>query len=117
MDRDVEGESMVGATEQPRRLLGQILIEMGLISEWQLEQALEAQRATGQFLGEILIANGWVTRTAIGDALRVQRGLLVEPDPGLGGAMQTRDEGEQHRPTGRPAGAWVAQGRTVRHDR
>jgi hypothetical protein len=108
---------MVGATEQPQRLLGQILIEMGLVSERQVEQALEAQQETGQFLGEILIAHGWVTRTAIGDALRVQRGLLVEPDPGLGGGIQARNVGEHYKTADRSAGAWLAQGRTVRHDR
>ena len=81
----------MGATAEPRRLLGQVLIEMELISEDQLEQALEAQRATGQFLGEILIARGWITRRAVGDALRVQRGLWSEPAPGLGGRLETRE--------------------------
>lgn len=108
---------MVGATEQPRRLLGQILIEMGLISQWQLEQALEEQRETGQFLGEILIAHGYVTRGAIGDALRVQRSLLVEPEPGLGGTVETRDTREHETLMARPAGAWIAQGRAERPDR
>lgn len=108
---------MMDATEQPRRLLGQILIEMGLVSERQVGQALEAQQETGQFLGEILIARGWVTRTAIGDALRVQRGLLVEPDPGLGGGIQARNVGEHYRTDDRTAGAWLARGRTIGRDR
>ncbi len=62
---------------------------MCLISDRQLEEALEEQHATGQFLGEILIARGWVARTAIRDALAVQRNLLVEPEPGLGGGLRT----------------------------
>ena len=41
---------MVGARDEPRRLLGEILIEMGLVSERQVGQALEAQQETGQFL-------------------------------------------------------------------
>ena len=99
-------------SEQPRRLLGQILIEMALISEAQLSEALEAQQETGQFLGEILIAHGWVSRPDIGDALRVQRGLLAEPEPGLGGGSQAREAGEPPGIAGRPMGAWVAQSRT-----
>jgi len=101
-----------GATEQPRRLLGQILIENGLISEEQLSLALEAQQETGQFLGEILIAHGWVSRPEVGDALRVQRGLLAEPEPGLGGGSHAREAGEPPGIGGRPMGAWVAQSRT-----
>ena len=91
--------------------MGQILIEMNLILERQLEQALEEQHETGQFLGEILIAHGWLTRTALGKALRVQRDLLVEPEPGLGGGIQARDAGsEPHGTIGRPVGTWLAQG-------
>lgn len=116
VDRDAEDGCVVGVKEQPRRLLGQILIEMLLISERQLEQALEEQNETGQFLGEILIAHGWLTRTALGDALRVQRDLLIEPDPGLGGGIQARDAGEPRGTNGRPVGAWLAQGRPALHD-
>ena len=78
------------AAEQPRRLLGLLLIEMGLISEEQLVQALEAQHRTGELLGEVLIGLGFVTRLAIQDALAKQRGVLLEPDPGFGGGL--RDE-------------------------
>jgi len=77
-------------SRQPRRLLGEILIEMCLISEAQLTQALEEQKATGQYLGEVLIARGWATRRGIADALAVQRTLSAEPEPGLGGGFQAR---------------------------
>ena len=89
-----------------------MLIEMGLISEPQLRRALEEQQETGQFLGEILIAHRWVSRPAVGDALRVQRGLLAEPDPGLGGGPPVREAEEPATAAGRRTGAWVVQGRT-----
>jgi hypothetical protein len=104
----------VGVTEQPRRLLGQILVEMGLISEDQLDEALAAQGETGELLGEVLIARGWVTRVAIHDALAVQRSLLVEPEPGLGGGLRAREVGEQACAVSRPTGSWVGQGRGPR---
>ena len=103
--------SGMGASEQPRRLLGQILIEMELISEDQLVQALEAQQETGQFLGETLIAQGWITRRALGDALRVQRGLLSEPDPGLGGRLEDRDARGSVATVDRLPSAWLGQRR------
>lgn len=74
--------------EQPRRLLGLLLIEMGLISEDQLAQALNAQKRTGELLGEVLVARGYVTRLAIQDALALQRGVLLKPDPGFGGGLR-----------------------------
>ena len=111
-ERDAEMPGGVGSNAQPRRLLGQMLIEMGLISEHELSQALEEQQETGQFLGEILIAHRWVSRRAVGDALRAQRGLLTEPEPGLGGRPQVREAEEPATAAGRRMGAWVAQGRT-----
>jgi hypothetical protein len=101
----------VGTTEQPRRLLGQILIEMGLISEEQLERGLEAQRGTGQYLGEILIAHGWITRRAIGDALRVQSSLLSEPEFGVGGRIEAREARESAPKVDGLPSAWLGQRR------
>jgi hypothetical protein len=109
-NRDAEAAN-VGTTEQPRRLLGQILVEMDLISEDQLDEALGAQRETGELLGEVLIARGFVTRVAIQDALALQRSLLVEPEPGLGGGLRAREVGERASAISRPMGSWVAQGR------
>ncbi|MGZ4395113.1 MAG: hypothetical protein ACXVZ2_07110 [Gaiellaceae bacterium] len=78
------------AAEQPGRLLGLLLIEMGLISEEHLVQALETQQRTGELLGEILIGLGIVTRLAIQDALATQRGELLKPDPGFGGGLRSK---------------------------
>ena len=80
----------VNPAKQHRRLLGLLLIEMGLISEEQLAEALRAQERTGELLGEVLIGRGYVTRLAIQDALAVQRGVLLKADPGFGGGL--RDE-------------------------
>lgn len=99
------------AFKQPRRLLGQILIEMDLISEAQLDEALEAQRGTDQFLGEILIAHRCITRSALGDALRVQSSLLSEPQFGFGGTREAREASETSRVVDRLPSAWLGQRR------
>lgn len=52
--------------------VGQILIENGLISEQQLEQALQEQQLRPQPLGEILIAKGWITEEQLAQALSRQ---------------------------------------------
>jgi hypothetical protein len=89
-DGDAEMLGEMDAAKQRRRLLGLLLIEMGLISEEQLEEALKAQKRTGELLGEVLVGRGYVTRLAIQDALASQRGVLLEADPGFGGGL--RDE-------------------------
>src|SRR5438093_386815 len=63
----------MSAAEQPRRLLGLLLIEMGVISQEQLEEALAVQARTGERLGEILIERGYTSRLAIQDALAEQK--------------------------------------------
>ena len=88
-----DGDAEIGkmdAAKRRRRLLGLLLIEMGLISEEQLVEALKAQERTGQPLGEVLVGRGYVTRLAIQDALASQRGVLLKADPGFGGGL--RDE-------------------------
>lgn len=76
------------SAEQPRRLLGLLMIEMGLISEEQLVQALEVQQRTGERLGEVAIGLGFATRLAIQDALAKQSGVLLKPDAGFGGGLR-----------------------------
>ena len=63
----------VGATAMQlmakRLRLGEVLIEMGLISEVQLERALEMQKAKGDRLGKVLINEGFVSSVDIAKAL------------------------------------------------
>ncbi len=59
----------------PRPLLGEILLQSGLIDERQLEKALEHQRRTGKLLGEALVELGYVTPDEVADALAQQLGL------------------------------------------
>src|SRR5436309_3167238 len=80
----------MSALEQPRRLLGLLLIEMGVISEEPLEQALGVQEESGGRLGDILIARGYTSRLAIQDALAQQSGLWLEPEEGYGTGLRAK---------------------------
>ncbi|MCX7920410.1 MAG: ATPase, T2SS/T4P/T4SS family [Clostridia bacterium] len=58
-----------------RKRLGDLLLEVGLITKEQLDKALELQKSTGQKLGEVLISNGFVTQQNIIQALEFQLGI------------------------------------------
>jgi len=62
-------------SEEKRKLLGGILVEMECISVGQLAQALDVQSRPGETrrLGEILISRGFVKRHHIDVALAKQR--------------------------------------------
>jgi hypothetical protein len=55
-------------------LLGEILIERGVITRRHLERALEVQKVTGMRIGEALVEMGAATSEAIEQALRAQGG-------------------------------------------
>lgn len=79
-----------GATDRARhapRPLGQILVERGLISRAELEEALSEQRKTGRRLGEILLAHRLITRPSLARALLDQQGLALERDRGFGSGL------------------------------
>src|SRR5450432_2733868 len=58
---------------QPARLrLGQLLVDAGILSEEQLEQALAAQKADGRKLGTLLVENGLVSETQLTQSLSQQ---------------------------------------------
>lgn len=60
-----------------KALLGQLLVKQKLISEAQLTQAIEHQRATGQRLGDIFAEWNLVTQQHVQEALRKQRHLRM----------------------------------------
>ena len=74
-------------TKQPRKRLGDILLESGVITEEQLNLILERQRATGKRLGQVLIDDGIVSENKIAEVLAIQLKLPLislaryRPDP------------------------------------
>lgn len=63
--------------DHSKALLGQLLVKQKLISEEQLTQAIEHQRATGQRLGDIFAEWNLVTQQHVQEALRKQRHLRM----------------------------------------
>lgn len=63
--------------EQFHKLLGSLLVERGLVTEEDLETALERQRATGEMLGQTLVNMGLLSEEEILSALRAQSGMPV----------------------------------------
>jgi hypothetical protein len=59
----------------PSRLLGELLVERGLIAPADLEDALAEQRATGRRLGEVLVSKGALTGAQLTRALAEQYGI------------------------------------------
>ncbi|UCD56580.1 MAG: Flp pilus assembly complex ATPase component TadA, partial [Candidatus Hydrogenedentota bacterium] len=57
------------------RNLGEILIETGVVTAAQLEEALEKQRETREFLGRTLVSLGYATEQDIVNALGIQQGM------------------------------------------
>ncbi len=63
--------------QAPYKKVGQLLLEKGLINEHQLEQALEEQKLTGKLLGRIFIDMGLVTEDDVLQALGARSGFMV----------------------------------------
>lgn len=61
--------------KQMRKRLGDLLMEAGLITQEQLENALKLQKTTGKKLGEVLISEGVVTQEDIVQVLEFQLGI------------------------------------------
>ncbi|WP_430459862.1 hypothetical protein ACQUQU_11665 [Thalassolituus sp. LLYu03] len=57
---------------QQRSRLGSLLINKGLITRQQLDEALVMQSTSGMRLGEALISKGWLTQRQLDKALRKQ---------------------------------------------
>jgi type II secretory ATPase GspE/PulE/Tfp pilus assembly ATPase PilB-like protein len=62
------------ANSAPKKLLGERLVESGLISADQLKIALIEQKRRGKLLGEVLVSLGFVTEETFRDALSERLG-------------------------------------------
>lgn len=60
---------------QLRKRLGDLLIEEGIVSEDQVQQALNAQHSTGQKLGDALIDLGFISEKQMLEFLSQQLSL------------------------------------------
>ena len=60
---------------QSRPMLGELMVEHGLISRAQLKEALRRQRGTLQYVGQILVRMGAITRADLRRMLEVQHML------------------------------------------
>ena len=65
------------SNNQNKSMLGQLLVKQKLISEDQLQRAIEQQRSTGQRLGDIFAEWNLITQQHVEAALRKQRNLRL----------------------------------------
>lgn len=65
-------------------LIGQRLLESGLLSEEKLIEALQLQTETGLLLGEICLLKGWLPYSGLKECLPPMRSRLGEKLMGLG---------------------------------
>lgn len=62
----------------PKKRLGELLIEEGLITEEQLYKALDESKRTGEPLGQVLIDLGYITPKDLGEVLQKQFNVTYE---------------------------------------
>jgi hypothetical protein len=74
-------ESSAAASVFPWRQLGSLLADEGLLTDTELELALDEQRRTGRLLGQIVVDRGFVSAFSLARVLSAQHGVnLHEPE-------------------------------------
>src|SRR3954447_16541006 len=74
-------ESSAAVALFPWRQLGALLAEEGLLTETELELALDEQRRTGRLLGQIVVDRGYVSGFSLARVLSAQHGVDLQPPP------------------------------------
>jgi hypothetical protein len=80
-----------GSLAPRKKLLGGYLLDAGLLTQAQIDVALQDQKMTGLRLGEVLAARGWVKQETI-DYL-MEKVVLPEQEQQAAAAAEPRDEG------------------------
>lgn len=55
--------------------LGEMLVDAGVLTEEQIDKAVEMQKGTGKRLGAVLLENGFINETQLIEVLRMQLGI------------------------------------------
>ena len=93
--------TLVTAAHVTWRPLGALLVEKGLLTAEELEDALAAQQTSGKRLGEILVDRGHVSSPALTNVLAEQYGIELKTEEGFGTGL--RAEIERRHSTRRPS--------------
>src|SRR5262249_39518384 len=94
-DEAFEPELPAIPTPSVKRPIGEIFVERGLLTDAQLEEALERQRASGVRLGEILVASGRLSRLELASELADRGATFQKRRPPAGGpAEETPSNGD-----------------------
>src|ERR1700746_3736263 len=75
----------------PQRQLGELMTELGLISEEQLATVLEVQQRSKRPLGQIIVELGFASGAAVAHALAMQSGGALKTEYGF--ALGLRPKG------------------------
>jgi len=63
------------------KILGQLLVEAGSVSEEILDRALSEQSGTGLRIGALMVQRGWADEETVARCLSIQLGLPYQPPP------------------------------------
>lgn len=74
------------------RPLGRLLVDKGLLTDEELERALEEQELSGKRLGEILVERGYVATPTLSRALAEQYGVDLDFERGFGSGLSEEIE-------------------------
>jgi hypothetical protein len=72
------------------RPLGQLLVDKGLLSQEELEAALNEQSSSGRRLGEIIVERKLVSGPALTSALAEQWGIVLTTESGFGTGLRAQ---------------------------
>lgn len=71
------------------RPLGQLLVEQGMLTSSELEQALARQQESGKRLGETIVELGFVSGPELANALAAQYGIELITEKGFGTGLRS----------------------------
>src|SRR5438270_2228708 len=80
---------MSASERMPQRQLGELMTELGLISDEQLATVLEVQQQSKRPLGQIIVELGFASGAAVAHALAMQSGGALKTEYGFALGVHT----------------------------